>query len=91
MEASNMIQYTGIKAQTRPEEVTFTQNQVIVAKNIEAYEDNSNENCPLTGFQYDCDVYSKDEYIQKLMADNAACVSNLQEELTAAKILLGVE
>ena len=86
-----MIQYIRIKAQTRPEEITFTQNQVIITKNIEAYEDNSNENCPLTGFQYDCDVYSKDEYIQKLMADNAACVNNLQEELIAAKILLGVE
>lgn len=69
-----------------PQALEFTENNVFVASNIQqttrTYEDIT-ENC----YSYNLVEYTKDEYL----AQQQAAIANLQEELQAAKILLGVE
>ena len=68
-----------VRSSVRPQEITITPNQVFIASNITAYEEEV-EGHTISGFEYDCEIYSKDEYI-----------ASLAQELKAAKILLGVD
>ena len=80
-----------IKQKIEPSAITFTENEVILASNISQYTDILDENTSISGYIYDAAVYTKDEYIQKITLDNAATISQLQDELEATKIILGVE
>ena len=72
-----------------PPAIEITETKVFIASNIEQttreFEDKS-EQC----YTYTLTEYDKDEYIL-LLAQNSADIAALQEELQAAKILLGVE
>ena len=85
-----MINYGRIKSTAYPKELEITQNNVFIASNITEYTENLDERI-ITGYEYNYIAYTKDEYIQLLNTTNAQAIAELQEELAAAKILLGVE
>lgn len=71
---------------TQPPEIEITSTKVFLASNIEAITreiEGIEENC----YSYTLTEYNKDEYIMLLAQNN----NNLEEELQATKILLGVE
>ena len=78
-----MKDYGIVKSDNRPQEVEIKENEVFVASNIQPYEEEM-EGHVMSGYKYNYKVYSKDEYY-------SSTIAALQEELTAAKILLGVE
>ena len=75
-----------VRSSVQPQEIEFTSNSVLVASNIHTYEEQVDDRV-LSGYEYDCTEYTKDEY----MALQASKIASLQEELQAAKILLGVD
>ena len=85
-----MIDYGKIQGTEQPPEVEMTDTAVFVAENIVPIQEEIDEHI-VNGFQYDYKAYTKDEYIQLLNDKNAKAIAALQEELAAAKILLGVE
>jgi len=52
-----------IRSSVRPNDVEFTPNSVLVASNITPYNEVV-DGRTLTGFEYECTEYSKDEYLQ---------------------------
>ena len=85
-----MINYGRIQSSERPQEIEITESKVFIAKNITHYEKEIDEHF-IQGFEYDYKEYTKDEYIQLMNEENSKAIANLQEELAAAKVLLGVE
>ena len=81
-----MKEYKKIHSTVRPQEVEITPNAVYIATNIAPYEETI-DGRTVTGFEYDCINYTKDEY---LIHQNEQ-IASLAEELAAAKILLGVD
>ena len=75
-----------VRSSIRPNEVTFTATSVFVASNIRQYSETV-EDRQIEGYEYDCVEYSKDEYLMM----QGAKIQSLEEELRAAKILLGVD
>ena len=75
-------QYSG----TRPQDVEVTADAVFVATNITPYSKEV-EGRTMSGFQYNYKQYTLSEY---LVLQNAN-IASLEEELQAAKILLGVD
>lgn len=84
-----MNKMTNVRSSGRPDEITVTSNSVMVASNIHEYAETVDE-YTMSGYEYDYDIYTKDEYIA-YMANQAKKIQELQEELAATKILLGVE
>ena len=82
--------YGRIQSTEKPQDIEMTETQVFVADNIEEYEKEMDYYL-VQEFEYDYKSYTKDEYIQFLNDKNAKAIAALQEELAAAKILLGVE
>jgi len=73
----------------RPESIEITETKVFLATNIQEVErevEDTIEHC----YQYTLTEYDKDEYFA-LLSQNQQDIEALQEELQAAKILLGVE
>ena len=81
-----MREYKKIHSAARPQDIEITQNAVYIAKNITPYEETIDGRV-VTGYEYDCEDYTKDEY---LLHQNEK-ITSLEEELKAAKILLGVD
>ncbi len=75
-----------VRSSTRPQEIEFTATTVRVASNITPYEETVFDKT-IIGFEYDCTEYSKDEYLSL----QAQKIASLEQELQAAKILLGVD
>ena len=84
-----MKQYNDVYSDNQPQEIEITENQVFVASNIKEYDALIDEH-EVHGFKYDYTVYSKDEYIE-FLSKQSQKIDQLEEELAAAKILLGVE
>ena len=84
-----MNKMTNVRSSGRPDEIVVTSNGVMVASNIHEYTETIDE-YTMSGYEYDYDIYTKDEYIA-YMANQAKKIQELQEELAATKILLGVE
>jgi len=76
------IQYSTV----RPQDIEMTADSVFIASDITPYSKEI-EGHTLSGFQYNYVQYSKDEYL----IQQSASIAALQEELAAAKILLGVD
>lgn len=68
-----------VRSSVRPQEIEVTPTHILIASNITEYEETNDEHTR-SGFEYECQQYTKDEYIL-LMA----------QQLEAAKILLGVD
>lgn len=81
-----MREYKNISSSIEPNEIEFTPNAVYIAKNITPYEENLGDRI-IRGYKYDCTEYSKDEYM--IYQDEK--IKSLEDELKAAKILLGVD
>lgn len=84
-----MTEIKNVRSSSRPDQIKVNENLVITASNIHEYTEVVDE-YTMSGFEYDCVIYSKDEYIA-FMAQNAKRIAILEDELEAAKILLGVE
>lgn len=73
----------------QPPETEITEAKVFIASDVQEvireFED-TQENC----YQFILTEYDKDEYL-KILMESRAQITALQEELQAAKILLGVE
>ena len=80
-----MKSYSNIHSRIEPVAIDVTKNQVFINKNIHTF---STEE--FDGYEYDVEVYDKDEYLA-LLIQNQTDVESLKEELEATKILLGVE
>ena len=85
-----MTNYGRVRGSTIPQEVETTETMVFVASNIATLTEVI-DNETITEYEYDYIGYTKDEYIQYLTDKNAQAINDLQEQLQAAKILLGVE
>ena len=85
-----MINYGKVRSSEIPQETEITSEYVFVASNIEPYEF-SIEDKVLSGYEYDYIAYTKDEYIQYIVEKNNKTITELEDELSAVKILLGVE
>ena len=85
-----MINYGHTYSTEQPSEIEITDSLIFVAENIVPYQKVIDEHT-VEGFEYDYKAYTKDEYIQLLNDKNSKAIAELQEELAAAKILLGVE
>ena len=76
-----------------PQPIEITETSVLVATDIQPYTDTINDKI-IQGYEYNFVEYSKDEYIDLLIQKedvNHNKIEQLEEELAAAKILLGVE
>lgn len=85
-----MINYGKVRSSELPQATELTKDYVFIASNIEPYETLIDDKV-LTGYEYDYIAYTKDEYIQLIIFENAKTISELEDELSAVKILLGVE
>lgn len=74
----------------RPQTIEITEKKVYVASNIEQCEIEQDFDVTIHGYKFNLTEYDKDEYII-LMAAKANQIDSLQEELDAAKVLLGVD
>lgn len=81
-----MKNYGIIYGSTEPQSIEITPTSVFVATNIESYQEEIDGH-QVSGYKYNYIEYSKDEYL--LQQTNS--LVQLQEELAAAKVLLGVE
>ncbi len=81
-----MIDYGKQFGFTHPQETEITGTSVFIASNIEEVTREIEEH-QITGYEYDLVQYTKDEYLIR----QANHIAALEEELAAAKILLGVE
>lgn len=81
-----MINYGKQFGYTEPQEIEITGTSVFVASNIQEVSREVEEH-QITGYEYDLIQYTKDEYL----IQQASHIHSLEEELAAAKILLGVE
>ena len=52
-----------VHSSTRPQLIEFVGNKVLVASNIQEYEEVVGDRT-LSGFEYDCEEYTQDEYTQ---------------------------
>lgn len=81
-----MKNYGIVYGATEPQPIEITSTSVFTASNIEPYTQVI-EDKTVSGYRYEYTEYSKDEYL----LSQAASIASLQEELAAAKVLLGVE
>ena len=72
-----------------PPEIKITSEQVFVASDIIQYTETI-DNIQEHGYQYVYTIYTKDQYIL-LIAQQTKAIQELQDQLQAAKILLGVD
>lgn len=82
-----MINYGTTYSASRPKSIEMTANKVFVASNIQPYETTGENDDLIQGYFYDFKEYDKDEYIQMMTQS----ITNLEDELTATKIILGVD
>lgn len=81
-----MINYGKVQSLNQPQSTEIKEDKVFIASNIAPYT-TTVEDKEESGYEYDYVEYTKDEYIMLLSEKS----QQLEEELAAAKILLGVE
>ena len=78
-----------VRGNGAPATIRMINNEVVVASNVHEYTETI-EDVEIHGYEYDCDIYPKDQYIV-LIAQQSAKIAELEDELAATKILLGVD
>lgn len=93
-----MVNYGVVRGDKSPELVEINATGVYVASDIQPYEeeivDDDNNTRTMSGYQYNYILYTKDEYLVILTKKNAELDqknAELEDELQATKIILGVE
>lgn len=84
-----MKKITKVHSDICPPEIKVMEGYVFVASNITQYTETIDDK-QVTGYQYSYTIYTKDQYIT-LIAQQTKAIEQLQDELQAAKILLGVD
>ena len=84
-----MEKISKVRSNTCPPQIKITQKFVFVASNITQYTE-TYEGRQENGYEYTYTIYTKDQYIL-LMAQQTKAIQELQDQLQAAKILLGVD
>lgn len=59
-----------VRSSMRPQDITITANSVLVASNITPYEETFGDR-KVSGYEYECTEYTKDEYLVLLAHENA--------------------
>lgn len=72
-----------VYAAVEPEEIVVSKDAVYVASNITPYE-KTVEDQTMSGYQYDCEIYTKDEYLIKLTREN----EKLKEDILDTQMAL---
>ena len=85
-----MINYGRVKSKKSPPNIEITPDYVYAALNIQTLEEEV-DGVTETIYTYDYVSYTKDEYISTITAENARAIDELNDELAATKILLGVD
>ena len=75
-----------VRSSITPQPIQVTKDSVLVASNVAPFHEEVDGHV-MEGYEYDCTIYTKDQY---LILQNQQ-ITSLQEELVAAKILLGVD
>ena len=75
-----------VRSLVQPKEIEITPNYVLIASNITPFEEEVDGRISY-GYEYDCQQYTKDEYL----IHQGEIIAELASELQAAKILLGVD
>lgn len=75
-----------VRSSIEPQPIEMTATHVLIASNITPYEEEIDGHV-ITGYEYDCQQYTKDEYL----IHQSEIIASLASELEAAKILLGVD
>lgn len=78
-----------IHSNGQPDSIQLINDKIYIPSNIHLYNETI-EGHTIEGYEYDCDIYTKDQYLI-LIAQQAQHIAQLQDELAAAKILLGVD
>ena len=81
-----MKRYEKVHSKERPKDIEITANAVYLAENVIPYQDTIDGQI-VEGYEYTYIEYSRDEYM--LYQDSK--IASLEQELAAAKILLGVD
>ena len=84
-----MQHIVGVKGNSIPQKTQISANKVIITTNVHQYNKETDDGI-LQCYEYDCDIYNKDEYLL-VIAEQANHIAQLEDELAAAKILLGVD
>ena len=84
-----MKHITNVHSNGIPNSVEIYSDSVFIPQNVHEFNTITDDGT-ITGYEYDCDIYTKDEYII-LMAQQTQRIAQLEDELAAAKILLGVD
>ena len=74
-----MIVRKGVRSKKEPENLKIDNTFVYVSKNVQPFNDESNE-----GFEYDLEVYDKNEYLALISEEN----KNLQHQLLDTQMAL---
>ncbi len=72
-----------------PKQFEILNDQVYVPINVQKFTKITQDG-EISGYEFDCNVYDKDQYIL-LLAQRTNRIAELEDELAAAKILLGVD
>ena len=81
--------YENTYSTIEPPQIDITATKVFIASNIQEVE-REVEDMIIHCYEYTLTEYDKDEYLT-ILSQNQQDIATLQEELRAAKILLGVE
>ena len=81
-----MKDYGKVYSSIRPQDIEITDSAVFLASNIETYSKEFDGHTQ-EGYEYNLVEYTKDEYL----LNQSNKISSLEQELAAAKILLGVD
>ena len=84
-----MKKINNIHSSAIPPEIKVTSDSVYVASNIHSYTQTI-QDYEISGYEYDCTIYTKDQYIL-IIAQQTKAIEELEDQLEAAKILLGVD
>lgn len=81
-----MVNYGRVRGTNSPSPIEITPSAVYIASNITEYTETIDD-ITVTGYEYNYIGYTKDEYLLIMAEKN----QELEDELMATKILLGVD
>jgi hypothetical protein len=72
-----MQHLTNVRSNGNPGSIQIMNNEVIIPKNIHSFSVETDEG-QMTGYEYDCDIYNKDEYLV-IIAQQANRINELED------------
>lgn len=72
-----------VRSKVRPQEIEITSDKVAIASNITPYREEFDDRI-MEGYEYDCEIITKDEYLLRLAHENA----ELRQEILDTQLAL---